>query len=149
MTRSFTESIESLCTAIIDGIIAFTDHFIVRKRITLSEGALFLIGAARGFWPLLFGYSALTISEILTSPVVTGLFAAITVLHLFSFFIGNLWFRIAAMAMSSTLWCVLGMLVAQSSFASLAVPSFMIFTIAGAFIVIRLIKDQQIIRQET
>lgn len=129
----------------IDGIIAFTDFFIIRKRITLSEGILFMAGAARGFWPLVFGVAPLATIEVLTSTVVIAFFVATTALHLFSFFLTNLLFRIGAIGIASVLWCVLGVLAANSSsIASLAVPTFLIFSGAAAFIVVRLIKDHQI-----
>lgn len=128
---------------IIDGIIAFTDYFIVRKHITLSEGILFGIGAARGFWPLIFGPSPLAGIGVLTSaPVAIG-FAILTVLHAASFFVADLRFRIGAIGAASAVWLIQAVLVGEQAFASLAVPIFIVYSGAGAFIVVRLIKDKQ------
>lgn len=135
--------VETLFEAVIDGIIAFTDYFIIRRHITLSEGILFALLTVRAVWFTIFGIDmgSITTPGLLTHEAWTPLFWLLVIFHFIGFFQTNLLYRIIVVGLYAILWCFLGLLVAFSQYTSPALPTFMTFSLLSVFITVRLIRD--------
>jgi hypothetical protein len=127
--------------AIIDGILAFTDYFVVRKHITLSEATLFALAATRAFWFTLFGVNIGPSPGPLAHEAWTPFFWLLTLAHFATFFMSDLIYRIGVLCAYAVIWCFLAMLVAVTTYTSPALPTFMTFSFLSVFIAVRLIRD--------
>lgn len=146
MTQAMMSKIDSLWDTALTVLMSFTDYFIVKKHITLSEGALFTFMLTRSIWFSIFGVN---IGPNMNGPGLTSdlwlpLFWFLTAAHTVSFFLPHLRFRIGVLFVYSGLWIFLATLVALSSVASPALPTFVTFSFLSAFIAIRLERDKPV-----
>lgn len=127
---------------ILDFIIKFEDYFLIRKHITLSESALFMLSLGRCLWFTLFGVQMGSFSGPVTHAAWTPIFWMVTIAHFLSFF-GSLTVRIGAVILQAFLWSVLSILIAFGDYHSPALPTFIVFTFTAAFIAVRLMRDNR------
>lgn len=137
LSRSFERFMDSL----IDGIIAFTDYFIVKKRVTLSETAIFMFSLT---WTMWFLFRGVYVSEMaLARSVWITLFAMTTTAHFFSFFFDNIIGRAYVACSYAVIWCFLTFLSAYTGSVAPAVPTLAVFTFLSVFIAVRLFRERQ------
>lgn len=133
---------------IIDGILAFTDYFIVKKHIKLSEAALFALMLLRSVWFTVFGVNIGPATAPLSHEAWLPVFWLLTIAHLASFFIERLTFRIGVLIAYAIVWCFLAILVLLTAHTSPALPTFAVFSFVSGFIAVRLIGDWQAQRRQ-
>lgn len=132
---------QKIVDVLIDGIISFTDYFIVGKHVTLSEGTLFVLSAGRAIWFTIFGVN-IGGSQMLTHDVWIPLFWTVSIAHVVSFFI-SLKMRIVVMMSYACLWCFLGILMLMANPSAPHVLNFFTFSVLSVFIAVRLMSDVQ------
>lgn len=127
--------------ALIDGIIAFTDYFIIKKHVTLSETATFAFSLS---WTLWFIFRGVYMSELaLSRSVWITLFAMTTLAHFISFLFDNIIGRAYVACSYAVIWCFLTFLSAYSGLVAPAVPTLAVFTFLSVFIAVRLFRERQ------
>jgi hypothetical protein len=137
LSRSFERFMESL----VDGIIAFTDYFIIRKHVTLSETSIFVFSLS---WTLWFIFMGVYVSEMaLARSVWVTLFAMTTVAHFISFFFDNILGRAYVVCAYAIIWCFLTFLSLYTGSVAPAVPTLAVFTFLSVFIAVRLFREGQ------
>lgn len=141
MDRASGSIMDRLVEALIDGIISFTDYFIIQKHVTLSEGVLFALSFVRAVWFTAFGVNLGPMPGPLTHEAWTPVFWLLSVFHVIAFFRSTT-YRIVAMGLYGFTWCFLAILVALSTFSSPAFPTFMTFAVLSVFIAFRFARDR-------
>jgi hypothetical protein len=137
LSRQFDRFMESL----IDGIIAFTDYFIIKKHVTLSETAIFVFSFT---WTLWFIFMGVYVSEMALSRAVwVTLFAMTTLAHFISFFFENISARAYVACTYAVIWCFLTFLSAYTGSVAPAVPTLAVMTFLSVFIAVRLFRERQ------
>jgi hypothetical protein len=137
LSRQFERLMESL----IDGIIAFTDFFVIKQRITLSETGVFAFSLS---WTLWFIFVGVYVSEAaLTRSVWVTLFTATTVVHLLSFFLGSVITRAYIVSAYAGIWFFLTVLSAYTGSVAPAAPTLAVLTLWSIFIAVRLFREGQ------
>lgn len=127
--------------SLIDGIIAFTDYFILRKRVTLSETTVFIFSLS---WTLWFIFMGVYVSEMaLTRSVWVTLFSMTTTAHFLSFFFENIIGRAYVACAYAVIWCFLTFLSAYTGSIAPAVPTLAVMTFLSVFIAVRLFRERQ------
>lgn len=134
-----TSTFDKFIDVIIDRIITFTDYFIVRKHVTLSEGALFAFSLS---WTLWFIFMGVYISEMALSRAIwVTLFGMGTALHFASFFFKNIRGRAVVVCLYAFVWCFLTFLSLYTVSVAPAVPTLAVFTLLSIFIAVRLFRE--------
>ncbi len=146
MTEMTKHKWEIFFEAVIDCVLAFTDYFVVRKHIKLSEAALFSLMFLRSVWFSVFGVNIGPTAAPLSHEAWLPIFWLLTIAHLVSFFVRDLIWRIAVLVAYAAVWCFLAVLVLLSAHTSPALPTFGVFALISVFLAVRLIKDWQIQR---
>lgn len=132
----------NIIDVLIDRIIAFSDYFIIKEHLSLSEGFLFGLCAIRGFWPLLIGSASLYDNRFIATPIIAAVIAALSVGHLIALFFSAIKIRIAVICMYGFVWGFLGILFAMTNPSSISVPIFAVNALLSAFIAVRLIRER-------
>lgn len=139
--QTLSRSFERLMESLIDGIIAFTDYFIIRKHVTLSETAIFAFSLT---WTIWFMFMGVYVSEMaLSRSVWVTLFAMTTLAHFISFFFDNITGRAYVACSYAVIWCFLTFLSAYTGSVAPAVPTLAVFTFLAVFIAVRLFRERQ------
>lgn len=131
---------ERLMDTVINGIVAFSDYFVLQKKVTLSETTMFMFSFS---WLVWFIFSAHVSEQALAQSVWITLFTMTTLAHLISFFCGSIIARAYVACAYAVVWCFLTLLSAYTSSVAPAVPTLAVFTFAAVFIAVRLFREQQ------
>jgi hypothetical protein len=140
VVETFKRGMDGLMNAIIDGIVAFTDYFVIKKHITLSETAMFAFSLS---WTLWFIFVGVYVSEMALSRAVWAtMFAASTTVHFFSFFFKDIVYRAFVASAYAVIWCFLTLLSAYTGSIAPAVPTLFVFTFLSVFVAVRLFRER-------
>lgn len=131
-------NITSFFSWVFDRFILMADHYIVERKITLSEGFIFALFVGRSIWASLFGAP-----KVADTDVWMPIFWMIPVIHAISLSFKNLIPRALVMALYGVAWGFIGILWLMIEPTSLAVPSFFICSALGAFISVRLFSENR------
>lgn len=131
-------NITSFFSWIFDRFILMADHYIIERKLTLSEGFIFALFVGRSIWASLFGYPRVEDMEV-WMPI----FWMIPVIHAISLSFKNLIPRALVMALYGVAWGFIGILWLMIDPKSLAVPSFFISSALGVFISVRLFSENR------
>lgn len=134
-------ALERFVDTIIDRIISFTDYFIVKQHITLSETLLFSMSVIRGFWFVIFGVNMIQGQPIVNHDIWAYVFVLLSVAHFISFFCSTLIYRIIVACLTAFVWAFLGSLLTYTTVSSPAVPTFWAFSMLSIFIAVRLVRE--------
>jgi len=143
MRTLFLSKVEIFFEVMIDTIIAFTDHFIVAKHITLSEATVFCLAFGRAVWFTIFGVNIGAMSQPMTNEMWLPFFWLLTIAHVGAFFVEDKIYRIIVLCTHALVWCFLALLVAITSHGSSSVPTFLTFSLLSVIMAVRLIKDRR------
>lgn len=135
-------NITSFFSWIVDRFILIADHYIVERKITLSEGFIFALFVGRSIWASFFGAP-----KVADMTVWAPIFWVIPVVHAVSLSFKNLIPRALVMALYGVAWGFIGILWLMIEPTSLAVPSFFVCSALGVFISVRLFTEQRQMRQ--
>lgn len=133
--------LERIIDSLIDRIIIFTDYFIVKQHITLSETVLFAMSVIRTIWFGIFGVKMIEGQALVNHEAWFYVFFAAMLAHFVSFFFTNLIYRIIALVGVAFIWCFLGSLLLFAAVESPAVPTFLAFSALSVFIAVRLVRE--------
>lgn len=139
-----SSQLNRIIDTIIDTIVLFRDHFIVKRHITLTEGFLFLLSLVRSVWFSIFGVQLGPTTGPLTHEAWMPIFWLLTFAHFGSFFLRRIRYRAAVVFLYAFLWGVLAILVGLTTLESPATPTFSLFALVAAFLVVRLLREGQV-----
>jgi len=133
--------VERIFNAMLDRIILFTDYYILKKKITLSESFIFAFSMVWALWLAIFEAES-TYNRIWTSLTWSIIFAVISISHFVSFFFTPK-LRGFAVSLHAFIWCMLAMLAIYSGTTSLAFPSLAMLSMLSVFVAVRLLKERE------
>lgn len=141
MHAMLADSLERLIESLINGIEAFTEHFIIPKRLTLSETAMFLCSFS---WLIYFLVVNIQISEmVMERPAWIVLFAMVSGAHVVSFLFHDFIVRAYVMGASAAIWLFLTILSAYYGALTPAVPTLAVFTFLSVMLTVRLFRERR------
>jgi hypothetical protein len=130
---------EILVDLIVDRIVIFTDYFIVKKHVTLSETTLLCFSLA---WSLWFIFRGTYVAEVtLGQEAWAVLFTVMATAHVVSFFFKNLLGRAAIATCYAVVWCFMTFFSFYTGSTVPAVPTLSVITFLSVFIAVRLFRD--------
>lgn len=129
----------SLVNVIVDTIVLFRDHFIIKRHLTLTEGILFLLVFVRSIWFTLFGVKLGTSS--VEHEAWIWAFWFLVVIHITSFWLKDIKWRAGVASLYAFVWGAITILVGLTSFSSPATPTFGLFSLASLFLAIRMFRE--------
>jgi hypothetical protein len=128
--------------AIIERIVAISDYFIFKKRISLSEAALFAFASFRTVWFLIFGVNQASWDYVFSDAVWITVFATLSLAHLASFFLRTVFFRGAVVFLYAWVWCFLAIIAGLNGTTAPAIPTLSVLTLLSIFIAVRLFREK-------
>jgi hypothetical protein len=141
VVQTLKTGLNGLFTALLDTIEAFSDYFILKKRVTLSETSLFMFSLA---WTVWFVFVGVYVSEMAMSRAAWAtVFALATISHLISFFIKDIIVRAFVVSTYAVTWFFLMLLSAYTGSIAPAVPTLLVCTYLAVFVSVRLFRERQ------
>lgn len=131
--------LDMLFDLIIDRIIAFTDYFIIAKKVTLSETIIFSLIVTRAFWLALVDVVQ-PYETIFSNQVWLYIYSIAAILHFVAYFLTTK-FRGIAVCIHSFILCFLLSVAVYGQVRSFAIPSLSVLVISGIFIAVRLLRS--------
>lgn len=129
----------SLVDAIVDTIVLFRDHFIIKRHLTLTEGFLFLLSFVWGLWFAIYGVRLGT-SQFDHWPW-EFVFGLVVIVHALSFTLKEIFWRAWVASLHAFIWGVIAILASMGSIHSPATPTFFLFALASLFLAIRMFRE--------
>lgn len=121
-------------TGIVERIVAISDYFIFEKRISLSEGLLFLVAALRTPWFIFLGVNQPSYDYIFPDFTWILIFAGLSGAHFAAFFFKSLKFRCAVVCLYGSLWLFLAIIAGLNRTTSPAIPTLLPLAFASSFL---------------
>lgn len=136
-----SNSVDRLIESLINGIEAFTEYFIIPKRLTLSETAMFLCSFS---WLTYFLAVDVQIPEMVMDRTAwILLFALVSGAHLVSFLFHDFIVRAYVMGASAAIWLFLAILSVYYGALAPAVPTLAVFTFLSVMLTVRLFRERR------
>lgn len=136
------KKLNRLIDLLIDRIVMFSDYFIIKKHITLSEAAIFAFSFSRAVWFGIFGVRDVSYDMLWGDYTWFGIYSALTISHFVTFFIENKLPRAVVLFLNAFLWSFLGILAYLSGNQSPAITGLGILSLLCIFIGVRLYLDK-------
>lgn len=138
MSQYVRSGFERVVDSVIDGILAFTDYFVLRKRVTLSETTLFLFCLS---WAIWFLFEGVYVADMaLARSVWVTIFLMMSIAHLLAFVSDGIKARAWVVSLEATVLCFLALLTLYTGSIAPAVPTLAVMTFLGVFIAVRLFR---------
>lgn len=128
-----------LFDVIIDRIILFSDYFIVKKHVTLSETTLLVFNLS---WLLWFFVGVPEPEQILSRSLIITTLGFAGTFHFASFFIENRIGRALAAALYAFVWSFLMFVYFYSGEGAPAAPTLFVMMMLSVFICVRLVRER-------
>lgn len=129
---------QRLIENLLDTIVAFSDYFVIRKRVTLSETTLFFFSFSWAVWFLAEGVYVAEMA-LARSAWVT-IFLMMTVAHFCTFLFDGIKARAYVVSLEATVFCFLALLTAYTGSITPAFPTLAVLTFLSVFIAVRLFR---------
>lgn len=141
VAMTLKKGIEDVFNALLDTIEAFNDYFILQKRVTLSETALFMFSLS---WAVWFIFVGVYVSDMALSRAAWAtVFSMSAIAHLGSFIFKDIFARAIIISVYAFTWCFLTLLSAYTQSTAPAVPTLFVFTFLSVFVAVRLFRERQ------
>lgn len=134
------QTLDKLVDLMIGRIVAFSDYFILEKRVTLSETTVFALSLTWLLW-FVFGGTFYETDTPLSRLTWVLVFATTTVTHFTGFFFKTVIARAYVMCFHAFVWGFLCILALQTLSSPPAFPTLFVFTILSSMLAVRLFRE--------
>lgn len=126
-------------------VVKFTDHYILDRRITLSEGFLFVTFLVCSMWFTAFGVSFTgALRNGFAGDFWVPIFWVLTIAHFASFFFKNLHPRAIIVGIYAVVWSFVAILLLMvGDLSSPAIPTYLAFAWLAVCISVRLTQERK------
>lgn len=126
---------------VIDRILAFTDYFLVERRVTLSETTLFLFAVSWTVWFIFKNVAGL--DAVLGKALLVSALGFMSTAHFFSFFFKDLLGRAIVACGYAFLYSFLMFVGIHAGDGAPSTPTLFVFMTLSVFIAVRLFRERQ------
>lgn len=142
VTEILKTKFEDSFEAFIEWVEAFSNYFIIRKHISLSEFTLSWLAFALGGWFAVFGAKNANYEMILGAPFWASTFLILSAAHFAGFFARKTRVRAFICCGYALLWSFWMLIAVLSKTTAPAVPIFLVLTLFSIFIAVRLFRGK-------
>lgn len=131
-------TLNKIIDLILDRIMTFSDYYLVKKHVTLSESAIFLLSLTRAIWFSIFGVRDIYYDMLWSDGIWVIIYTTITLLHFGTFFVENLMPRAMVLFINAFVWLFLAVLAISFGNRSPVITTAIILSLLCIFIGVRL-----------
>lgn len=132
---------ERLFDIFLDRLIIISDYFILTKKISLTEMAIWWLSVSRTIW-LMFVEVESPYNMMMENGTWLWIYLTTTAIHTVTFFLTQK-ARAFAVCLQGFVWCMLGWLAVMSHSRSFTLPTVIVLTLASVAVAVKLFRDKE------